>query len=353
MEKKKFKILHISQEKLTLKDTISGIKTVLLDEIEYENLNNIDAKLYAISKKIEENKEICINKKNLKEDILEYNPDIVIFHGFYIFKHILIAKYLKRLKIPYYIKPHGGFNKQVQKKSSLKKNIARKLFFDEFVENSDGLIFLNTQEQKNSIYRSKKELILSNGIKKLLKYNKNLKSDQINVIYLGRFDFYYKRLDILFNMIIKNKEELKKMNIKFKFFGLGEEIKNLEKVKEFVDVSTPIYEERKYRELSNSDIMILISRCEGMPMSILEALAVGTPCFITKETGMAEWIKRYNCGWIINDTNDLWRDFRQFIIEYKKNREIYIENSKKCSEEFLWDNLIKLYLKEYKKLGIK
>jgi len=26
---------------------------------------------------------------------------------------------------------------------------------------------------------------------------------------------------------------------------------------------------------------------------------------------------------------------------------MYIENAKKCSEEFLWNNLIKIYLKKY------
>ena len=63
----KIRILHISQKEVTLKNKISGIKTVLIDEIEYESLNGIDSKIYSISRKIEENREKVINEINYKK----------------------------------------------------------------------------------------------------------------------------------------------------------------------------------------------------------------------------------------------------------------------------------------------
>jgi len=154
----KIRILHISQKEVTLKNKISGIKTVLIDEIEYENLNGIDSKIYSISRKIEENREKVINEINYKKDIKKYNPDFIIFHGFYILEHIFIAKYLKKNNIPYYIKPHASFNKASQKKSFFKKYLARKTFFDNYVNQSNGIIFLNEEERENSIYRKKMKL---------------------------------------------------------------------------------------------------------------------------------------------------------------------------------------------------
>ena len=187
---------------------------------------------------------------------------------------------------------------------------------------------------------------MPNGIKKIINIEKKIELDKINIIYLGRFDNYYKRIDILLKMIENKKEELQKMNVKFKFFGLGENIKNLEKMGDVLEINDPIYGEKKYLELLNSDIMILLSRSEGMPMSVLEAFSVGTPCFITKETGIAEWIEKYNCGWVVNDINNLWEELKYFIKEYRKNKDIYIKNTRLCSKEFLWSNIIKIYLNE-------
>jgi len=42
------------------------------------------------------------------------------------------------------------------------------------------------------------------------------------------------------------------------------------------------------------------SRWEGMPLSILEALSHGIPCIVSPETGLAEWIENYQCGWKID-----------------------------------------------------
>lgn len=92
------KILHISQPKISKKNSISGIKTVLLEEIKWENSNlKIESKIYALNK-IEENEELYINNFSYKIDILRYLPDFVIFDGFYIFSHLKIAKFLKKME---------------------------------------------------------------------------------------------------------------------------------------------------------------------------------------------------------------------------------------------------------------
>ena len=114
------KILHIPQRRFALRKTISGIKTVLLEEIKWENkIEGVESKIL-IYDKIEEENPLFINRNSIKEDILNYKPDFIIFDGFWTIQHYFIAKFLKKNKIKYYIKPHGAFNKIAQRNSGIK-----------------------------------------------------------------------------------------------------------------------------------------------------------------------------------------------------------------------------------------
>ena len=83
------------------------------------------------------------------------------------------------------------------------------------------------------------------------------------------------------------------------------------------------------RWLINSDIFILTSRDEGLPMAILEAQRVGLPIISTKIAGIPEMICNGESGVLINpDKNELIEIFRH-ISEYdwkqmgKKSKEIF------------------------------
>lgn len=354
------KILHIPQENIGLKKSVGGVKSVLLEEIKWENrIENTESRML-IYDKIEENNLFFINKKSLQEDILDYKPDFVIFDGFYVPQHCFIAKFLKKHRIKYYIKPHSGFNNISQKKSKfkfIKKLIARFLLFDNYVKNSNGLIFLNEMEKQNSIYHNKNEFILPNGIDTLdIKFNCiKEQSENIRFIFLGRIDIYHKGLDILFDVLSKNKEYFKKNKVIFNFYGKGTKkdmikFNNLiNQIPEIVKFYGPIYGNDKYKVLQKNNIFILTSRYEGMPMGILEALSIGLPCFISKETGMGECIEKYNVGWVNKNKEKLFEDLKKCVENYKKDKSIYLyeANFLKCIDSFHWKNIIKIYKSEY------
>lgn len=333
------KILHISSIGFENKNFISGIKSVLLEEVKWENkIHGLSSKILVFKKPEEENSFFLYNK-NIKNSILEFKPNFVIFDGFYMIQHCFIAKFLKKNNIKYYIKPHGSFNKIAQNNSKIKfvkKVVARILFFNNYVKNSNGLIFLNQMEKENSIYRKEKEFILPNGINEIeIKLNKEIK-DSVNFVFLGRIDFFHKGLDILLDTILKNKEYFVKNKTIFNFYGNGkkEEINRLnsylKKMPQIIKYHGSVYGNDKFKVLNKNDIFILISRFEGMPMGILEALAIGVPCFISKETGMEKYIKQYNAGWVNENKKNLFEDLKKCIEEIKKNSEFYKINSLKC-----------------------
>lgn len=354
------KIIHISDKKIGNKNFVSGIKTVLLEEVKYENKIFGTVSKILLLKKLDEENNTYIFDEDISKKILEFKPNFVIFDGFWVIQHCFIARFLKKQKIRYYIKPHGSFNKIAQKNSKfkfIKKLIARILIFNNYVRNSNGLIFLNEMEKENSIYRKENEIILPNGIEKLKsKIVSKEKKEDINFIFLGRIDIFNKGIDILLETVLNNKEYFFKNKVKFKFYGNGKEkdmkfFNNyLNKIPEIIKYYGVVYGEEKYKVLEENDIFILISRFEGMPMGILEALSVGIPCFISKETGMGEYIKKFNCGEVIENLEEVFLNLRKIIESYKSNKEEYIKNSKKCSEYFFWKNIIKIYENEYEKL---
>lgn len=352
------KILHIPQRRIGLKNYIGGIKSVLLEEIKWENkIKGIESKILVYDR-LEEKNSFFINNKSLKEDILDYNPDFIIFDGFWAIQHCFIARFLRKKNIKYYIKPHGAFNKIAQKNSKikfLKKLIARILIFNNYVKNSNGLIFLNEMEKENSIYRKKNEFILPNGIEELnIELIDNPKKDKdINFIFLGRIDIFHKGIDILLKTILENKKYFIKNKVVFNFYGSGREddmylFNNyLKQIPEVIQYHGSIYGQDKYKELQRNDIFILTSRFEGMPMGILEALSFGVPCFVSKETGMGEYIEKYNAGWVIKSREELFNNLKECIKEFEKNSEYLKNNSLECVTELYWGNIIKTYEKVY------
>lgn len=351
------KILHIPQRNIGLKKSVGGVKSILLEQIKWENyIENIESKIL-IYDKIEENNPFFINKNSIREDILNYKPDLVIFDGFWAIQHYFIAKFLKRNKIKYYIKPHGAFNRIAQKNSktkSIKKLLARVLLFNNYVKESDGLIFLNEMEKENSIYRNKNEIILPNGIEKInLKFNKMKKKSKINFIFLGRIDIFHKGIDILLETILKNKKYFIENSVEFKFYGKGLEhdmkiFKNyISVIPSIVKYHGVVYGENKYKILQSNDVFILTSRFEGMPMGILEALSIGIPCFISQETGMAEYIEAMNAGWVNKSKENIFCDLKNCIEQIKIDYESYSNNAVKCSKIFYWENILKIYKKVY------
>ena len=82
--------------------------------------------------------------------------------------------------------------------------------------------------------------------------------------------------------------------------------------KSMLSYQGPVFGQDKWRELSKFDILIQPSRSEGMPLTVIEAMSIGIPCIVSKETNMGEIINEAKCGWVINATvDDLFKTFNK------------------------------------------
>ena len=65
------------------------------------------------------------------------------------------------------------------------------------------------------------------------------------------------------------------------------------------------FQENPYKILKDSKVMLLVSRWEGLPMCVLEALALGVPVVSTRTDGISSVIKNGNNGYICENDDEL------------------------------------------------
>ena len=214
------------------------------------------------------------------------------------------------------------------KKSRTKKIIAIKLFISKFIKDA-RLIHALTDNEKRDILNLEKNIdviVIPNGVNSDLN-NFSYKEDvhkNVKILFLGRVDVYGKGLDLLVNAVSilenKNFPVTFSLNIVGPYQTKNDKKfieKSLKKHKNII-YSGPVFGELKYQEIYKSDILILPSRSEGMPMVILEAMQLKKPVIVTENCNVSEIVKESNSGFIISDDIEKFVDQLKCILLYDK-----------------------------------
>lgn len=287
--------------------------------------------------------------------IKDYKPEIVVFDGFYDKYQIRISTYLKIKQIPYVIVFHGGASANNMKKNRTKKTIANFLFFNRFVSWAKAVVYLSENEKNNSVFHkcNPNYAIISNGVNLpgdiCFKTNKG----RIRILFLSRLDWHGKGLDILnqaLALLYKNGYESK---LEFAFYGTKEsyECEELFKYGDLTKYCGYVTGQEKELAYRSSDIFILPSRSEGMPVAVLEALSYGLPCIVTPETNMSGIIEEGHCGWVVNlDAQELYKTFEKIVNDFPLYQERYYNGSIETAKQFDWEVIAAKSLNVYSKI---
>lgn len=317
------RILHITATHLGF---AGGVPLMLKELITEQNeLADCEARLLSINADV---KDIdCpyfdyLADQNVEDFICSYRPDIVIMHSFFHVEYAMMYRILKKYRIPYCIEPHGSFVKNAFHKSWLKKNIANRTIFSGLIKNARAYIYLCDGERDSSVYHKPDDIIIPNGIRhiELLKHHNNIPK----LYYIGRFDIHEKGIDVLFDALEMLDQDGEKFV--FDFFGIGSDNEinyineRANKLKSIIVKNQgPIYGIEKHNTISTYDIMVLLSRHEGFPMSVLEAWNYGIPCIISPNTNMAMMVEKNGLGWVCDlNTDNIYNTIKNGISEYTK-----------------------------------
>lgn len=227
-----------------------------------------------------------------------------------------------------------------------KKNVF--LGLEKFLSRWNNKILASSNSEKNRAinevgYNKERVLLFNNCINAIteipdLSIEKTWPDEYICSV--GRPSFQ-KNIELMIEVLRELKE--KKPNIHLVLMGVGYHAPNLEQVKSLIskynlDSNITLLEWTKREDIfsiiKNSKIYISTARYEGLPYSVIEALALGKACVVSDADGNRDLIVENNNGFVIKEENS--SQFSKAILELLEDdnkRELFEENSLKLFNE--------------------
>lgn len=291
--------------------------------------------------------------KYLKNHFRELNPDIVHVHGYHTLLSAEVIYTIKKLdfKAPIIFSPHldvvkGTFAGKYLGfiYNSLAKHIFKKtshiISFSEFEKS----MIIKSLDMDNS-----KISIIPHGVD-LIDLTKKEKQEKIKLIYCG-YLINRKGLDFILRSLNSLIYDLGIKNVFLTVIGEGPEEKRFLNLSKDLNVNGHVnwkpFLPRKdlIKEIKESNVFILLSRSEAYGITVAEALALGTPCIVTKRTALNEFLNEPGCFGVDYPPNP--KEVAQVIMKIYKNNVQVGPFSKKIRT---WDKVAEDYEIVYNKV---
>lgn len=266
---------------------------------QYEYLNNIEI--------------IRVNRSNkllfglnysawrLIHNNLFANYDIIHIHGYHTLLSLECAYAFNEREQPIIFSPHYhgvGHTKFSDFLLNVYRPIGKNLMkWPEkiiCVSNYEKELLLNDFKIQNS-----KLEVIPNGVSYLMPSKKKIKRDQLKLLYVGALR-KYKGLDYILKSMHKLKSEYN-IHIELDVIGKGEDKEYFRdiatdlSIMESIKWTDSISDIELHNKYIDADILLLLSDAEAYGLVVAEALAVGTPCIVSKKAALIEFQAEPGC----------------------------------------------------------
>ncbi|SOC03971.1 glycosyltransferase [Pseudobutyrivibrio ruminis] len=311
--------------------------------LEYKLKKN-GVKLYSLDKKVGFDIKTIRKLKNL---INEEKPDIIHTH-----LHVLPYVWLASGKTKIIHTLHSIAQKE---QSGIGKIICGWLYRNSHKCIPVAISF-GVYESLKIEHRVKRDIpVVENGVpvENIISKESYVLNDYIEIYHVGRI-VPLKNHEMMVEACEKLVEEYP--TIRFHFFGEGPDSKKISKMIEDRRLEDNVLLEGTHStlesELCRGDIFILPSEYEGMPMSLIEAMAAGLPCVATNVGGVPDLIDDGKNGILIRRNIDSLVDAIKMLIENLSFRETIGKAAKEKSVLFSSKTMAEKYIEVYlKSLG--
>ncbi len=166
---------------------------------------------------------------------------------------------------------------------------------------------------------------------------KKQEKETFNIVCVGRLT-PSKGQTILIGAVKKIIEEVK--NFKLILVGGGEDFEGIkekiekEKLNEYIELKGPVSHETVKEILTGADVFALPSFAEGIPVALMEAMAMEIPVISTKIAGIPELIEDYKNGFLVNASDEVQlAELMVNLINGQSGLEAIRKNARKKVEE--------------------
>jgi glycosyltransferase involved in cell wall biosynthesis len=221
--------------------------------------------------------------------------------------NVLIAR---KLRCPYAAVPLGGYARaSVRQRSPIKKKVFLALYERAFLEQASfvNVWSRNEQEDVALLARARRYVITPPGFNAVPMPSRPPAAPLPGrrLLFLGRFAIEHKGLDRLidsFARVAGPDDSLTLAGADYR--GSIETLRRqvaASPARDRIAIEGPAWGNAKYALFQRHDVFVHLSRWEGMPLAVVEALAFGMPVLLSKATNAGEYVHAHGAGWVVED----------------------------------------------------
>jgi glycosyltransferase involved in cell wall biosynthesis len=281
-------------------------------------------------------------------------PHIVHLHGAFNPWNTLVAQGLSR---PYVFSPHSGYDPVSLRRGSVRKSVYGWLFERQMLDRAALCVALSEVErsQLRAFGARGPVTVIPNGVGPPLdavnplsfRAELGIGPDTPLAVFVGRLDVYRKGLDILVRSIASIPEwHLALVGPPFR------DVKVLSTLITDLRINDRVHEigaldgRGVHQALAAADVFVLLSRWEGMPMALLEALSHGTPAVVSSAVERLIGIQAAGAGWVA-DENSIEAVLGQVLRTGTDELRRYQEAAASLASRYRWATVAKEYAVAY------
>ena len=282
--------------------------------------------------------------------------DVVHLHGAFNLSNTAISRALRR---PYVFSPHGGYDPVSLRRSRTRKVAYRILFERRMLQRAASLVALTDAELADirAFGATRPCEVIPNGVEppaedldaEAFRRELGLPHDALLAVFVGRLDVHRKGLDVL----VRGVAEAPGWHLAL----VGPRFRDVERLESMiVDLRlgdrVHLVCERHGRSLRESvcaaDLFVLMSRWEGLPMVLLEALALGRPALVSAPVEGSVPVAGVGAGWVSEDA-DLGTVLREIARMGRDELDKRGREALLLSRRFDWDSVAESYEAVYER----
>lgn len=306
-----------------------------------------------------------INGK-LVEDVKKLSINTFFLVGGHIPSNYQISRLCKKLNIKYVLAVGDAYSQFLQKRRWFLKLLYKHAIEKKIIRKA-SMIRVYSLYNLDEIFRysgiDSDYFILEEGVdiellerRVRLKITKSISKpeDDVNLLYFGRIDLYDKGIGEIIEVITKGNF---RKNVVLNIVGPVETRHRnnfLEKAKllELVGKSQNVnyYGVKKGLELfdfvESSDLVICLTRHDGIPRALRESLYLSVPLVVTAETNVGDRVKEYDAGYVVTrEESSIRGAIENYIAKDKTQIKLMRKNAYRLANEvYDWEIVAKKFV---------